>query len=255
MFLTRSERYEYRLYRKNRRRRKLALVLAVALVLTAAALAHHGPAHASHLRDKATAPPTRTAAKTPSTRAPATADASADLKWIDFHGIELPVSAHDGPHHISSGLAWGFSDTPRGALLAAVNIAVRTAAQWGPAIYQPTIRSQVTGPDASTLLRADASNYAALRAAAHVRPGQPAGRGYASEAAYQFAAYTPGSATVDIVTEGPGADGTTVLTVTRIQVNWLRGDWRVVAPPDGNWASSATTASSLTGYTTFSDER
>ena len=179
MFLTRSERYEYRLYRKNRRRRKLALVLAVALVLAAAALAHHGPAHASHLRDKATAPPTRTPAKTPSTRAPATADASAGLNWIDFHGIALPVSAHDGPHHISGGLAWGFSDTPRGALLAAVNIAVRTAAQWGPAIYQPTIRNQVTGPDASTLLRADASDYAALRAAAHVRPGQPAGRGYA----------------------------------------------------------------------------
>ena len=107
-------------------------------------------------------------------------------------------------------------------LLAAVNIAVRTAAQWGPAIYQPTIRNQVTGPDASTLLRADASDYAALRAAAHVRPGQPAGRGYAAEAAYQFAAYAPASATVDIVAEGPGAAGATVLTVTRIEVIWLR---------------------------------
>ncbi len=149
----------------------------------------------------------------------------------------------------------GFSDTARGALLAAVNIAVRTAAQWGPAIYQPTIRNQVTGSDASTLLKADASDYAALRAAAHVGPGQPAGRGYAVEAAYQFAAYTPSSATVDIVTEGPGAAGATVLTVTRIELSWLRGDWRVVAPPDGNWASSATTASSLTGYTTFPDER
>ncbi|MGH3305792.1 MAG: hypothetical protein ACRDOK_29860, partial [Streptosporangiaceae bacterium] len=60
---------------------------------------------------------------------------------------------------------------------------------------------------------------------------------------------------VDIVTEGPGVAGAAVLTVTRIEVIWLRGDWRVVAPPDGNWASSATTASSLTGYTTFPDAR
>lgn len=255
MFLTRSARYEYRLYRQNRRRRKLAFAVAVALILTVVALAHHAPAQVGHQKDKATARTTRTPAKRPGTRAPATADASAGLNWIDFHGIALPVSAQDGPHRTSGSLAWGFGDTPRGALLAAVNIAVRTAAQWGPAIYQPTIRNQVTGPDASTLLKADASGYAALRAAAHVRPGQPAGRGYAVEAAYRFAAYGPASATVDIVTEGPGAAGATVLTVTRIEVIWLRGDWRVVAPPDGNWASSATTVSSLTGYTTFPDER
>jgi hypothetical protein len=255
MFLTRSERYEYNLYRQNRRHRKLAFVLAVALLLVAAALAHHVPAQAGHQKAKPTARTARTPAKRPGTRAPATADASAGLNWIDFHGIELPVSPQDGPHHTSAGLAWRFSDTPRGALLAAVNIAVRTAAQWGPAIYQPTIRNQVTGPDASTLLKSDASDYAALQAAAHVRPGQPAGRGYAVEAAYQFETYTPSSATVDIVSEGPGAADAAVLTVTRIEVIWLRGDWRVVAPPDGNWASSATTASSLTGYTTFPDER
>jgi hypothetical protein len=255
MFLSRSERYEYRLYRKNRRRRELAFAITVALILAVAALAYHAHSQGGHQKDKATAQATGTRAKRPGTRAPATADASADLNWIDFHGIKLPVSAQDGPHHVSGGLAWGFTDTPRGALLAAVNITVRTAAQWGPAIYQKTIRNQVTGPDTSTLLQGDASDYAALQAAAHVRPGQPAGRGYAVEAAYQFAAYTPFAATVDIVTEGPGAAGATVLTVTRIEVIWLRGDWRVVAPADGNWASSATTASSLTGYTTFPDER
>jgi len=257
MFLTRSARYEYRIYRRRRRRRRLALVLAVALVLAAAALAHHAPAGTG--QQKRAAPPRTTSpstpARTPATPDSATADAGTGLSWTDFHGIALPVSAQDGPRHAGGGLARGFSDTPRGALLAAVNIAVRTAAQWGPAIYSPTIRDQVAGPDASTLLEDDASDYAALRAAAHVRPGQPAGRGYAVEAAYRFAAYAPASATVDIVSEGPGAGGGTVLAVTRIQVTWLSGDWRVVAPPGGNWASSATTASSLTGYTTFPDER
>ena len=254
MFLTRSGRYEYRLYRRNRRRRKLAFVLVVALVLAAIVFSHHASAHRAFQKDTSGAPTTRKPGKTSDTREAATAEAS-DLNWIDFHGIALPESTQDGPHHTSGGLAWGFSETARGALLAAVNIAVRTAGQWGPAIYQPTIRNQVTGPDASALLRADANDYAALRVAAHVRPGQPAGRGYAAEVAYRFAAYTPSSTTVEIVTEGPGAAGATVLAVTRIEVIWLRGDWRVVAPPDGNWASLATTVASLTGYTTFPDER
>ena len=182
------------------------------------------------------------------------ASAGMGLSWADFHGIQLPISAHDGPHDARGGLAWGFADTPRGALLAAINIAVRTAALWGPDIYQPTITYQVTGPDTAALLNADSSDYVALRAAANVPAGQPAGRGYAVEAAYRFTACSPAAATVDVVTEGPGNSGATVLAVTRIEVLWQRGDWRVVAPPGGDWANSATSISSLTGYTTFPGE-
>jgi hypothetical protein len=105
------------------------------------------------------------------------------------------------------------------------------------------------------LLAADNSGYAALRAAAHVAPGQPAGRGYAVEAAYRLVRYTPRSATAAIVSEGTASNGTAVLAVTRIRVRWQRGDWRVVAPPDGTWSSSATKVSSLSGYTAFPSER
>jgi hypothetical protein len=45
-----------------------------------------------------------------------------------------------------------------------------------------------------------------------------------------------------------------VLVATRIEVLWRDGDWRVVAPPGGDWANSATTVPSLTGYTTFANE-
>jgi hypothetical protein len=267
MFLTRSERYEYRLYRRNRRRRRLVLFLAVVLILAVAGLSRHGlshhgrlqPGHPRHATTRRTTSPAagtriRTTGSARAADLPLAA-AGTGLTWSGFHGIALPGSAHDGPHHTRGGLAWGFSDTPRGALLAAVNIAVRTAAQWGPAIYQPTIRRQVTGPAARTLLAADASGYAALRAAARVRPGQPAGRAYAVEAAYRFTAYGPRTAAVDIVTEGPASIGTTVLAVTRIRLAWQRGDWRVIAPPGGDWASSATATSSLSGYTTFPSER
>ena len=230
-----------------------AAVLAIAVL----ALLH---GHAQPRRGSTTGPARGTEPAAPASRAPQSgssgtqAAAGQGLSWADFHGIQLPASAQDGPHHTRDGLAWGFADTPRGALLAAINVAVRTAALWGPAIYQPTIRHQVTGPDTAALLRADASDYAQLRAAAHVRTGKPAGRGYAAETAYRFDAYSPADAAVDIVTAGPGSSGTTVLAATRIEVIWRGGDWRVVAPPGGDWGNSATSVSSLTGYTTFPGE-
>ena len=239
--------------RRRWRRRRLALLLVAAVVAAVASQNYARLRPVSPARTAATHAGPGTAAGTPAS-APAGAGRP-DLRWADFHGIELPVSAQAGPLHMHSGLAWGFTDAPLGAVLAAVNIGVRTAAQWGPGIYQPTITYEVTGPDARALLAADDSDYTALQAAAHVAPGQPAGRGYAVEAAYRLAAYTPRTAAADIVSEGPASNGTTVLAVTRIQLVWQGGDWRVIAPPGGTWASSATTATSMTGYTTFPNER
>ena len=244
--------------RRWRRRRRLAVLLAVVTVAAVATqqLARPHPAGPSQTATASAASRTvqhaHRAARPPKARKPST---EPSITWTDFHGIQLPVSAEAGPHYRHRGLAGGFTDTPLGAVLAAVNIAVRTAAQWGPPIYRPTINHQVTGPAAATLLAADRSDYAALRAAAHVAPGQPAGRGYAVEAAYRLAAYTPSAATADIVSEGPAGNGTTAIAVTRIQVVWRRGDWRVVAPPGGTWASSASTVSSLRGYTAFPNQR
>ena len=256
MFLTRAER------RRVRRRRRLflffALVIALAAIASALDQSHAHPGHRSHTRGRAASgpghPPSARAAKQQARPESLPSAIGTGLDWADFHGIQLPQSAEAGPRHMRGGLAWGFADTQEGALLAAINIAVRTAAQWGPDIYRPTIRRQVTSPDAAALLKADASGYAALRAAAHVRSGQPAARGYAVEAGFRFVAFTPADATVDIVTEGPGSGGTTVRTATRVEVVWLRDDWRVVAPPGGDWANSATAISSLTGYTTFPNE-
>jgi hypothetical protein len=252
--------WQYRRWRR-RRRRRILFFLAVVFLLGAAA-AHESGSHARHAT---TVPPGRHSSPATPRRPAKTAHAAkrgrprvraagTGLRWTGFHGIELPGSAQDGPRHARHGLAWGFSDTPGGALVAAINIGVRTAALWGPAIYGPTIRHQVTGPDAAALLAADASSYAAIRAAVHVRPGRPAGRGYAAEAGFRFVGYTPANATLDVVTEGPGTGGATVLVVTRIEVAWQRGDWRVVAPAGGDWANSATAVSSMTGYTTFANQ-
>ena len=176
------------------------------------------------------------------------AAAAQNLRWTRFHGIELPASAPAGPHHTSGGLASGFADTPGGALLAAVNIAVRTASEWGPAIFRPTIASQVTGPAAAELLRADIRSYAQARRSS---AGPSSHQAAASEEAYRFLSYAPGAAAIDLVTSGPGTDGTPILEVTLLRVIWRRGDWRLIAPPSGNWARASAQISSLAGYTIF----
>ncbi len=243
-----------------RRRRRVVIALLIAIIAVAVSAHDHTTSARPH---SAPTPPAKTGSRhTPTaTQTPARptatslAAAGQGLTWISFDGMQLPISATAGPRHTRGGLASGFADTPRGALLAAINIGVRTAAQWGTATFRPTITRQVTGPDTAALLRAETSAYTQLRTASRVRPGRPAGRGYAVEDGYRFVAWSPASATVDIVTAGPTASGTTVLASTRVQVLWQRGDWRVVAPPSGNWANAATAISALAGYTTFPRER
>jgi hypothetical protein len=175
----------------------------------------------------------------------------AGLAWADLDGVELPVSRSAGPRHMLADLAWGFSDTPLGALLAAVNIGVRASGPWGPGVFGPTIRDQVTGQGTGALL---ASCQAAYRQAARrsgVRSGRPLGRVTVAEEAFRWVTYAPGSAAVDIVSAAPGSQGATARAVTRIEVRWLGSDWRVIAPPGGDWARSAAVLTSLAGYTSF----
>lgn len=235
--------------RRWRRRRRFALLAAVAIAATIAAQ------HAAHPHQPDGTSVSRSASAAPRAMSTGRVTFGPGFRWFDFYGIDLPVSAAAGPHRIHNGLSGGFTDTPPGAVLAAVNIAVRTSAQWGPGIYRPTITHHVVGPAAGMLLAADNRGYAAMRAAAHVTPGQPAGRAYAVEAAYRLVRYATRSATAAIVSEGPASNGTAVLVVTRIRVRWQRGDWRVVAPPGGTWSRSATTVSSLSGYAAFPSER
>lgn len=175
----------------------------------------------------------------------------AGLRWSDYHGVMLPSSPAAGPRDTSGGLASGFADTPLGALTAALNIAVRANAQWGPGVYGPTIRDQVTGPGAAALLAGCQAYYAQASRAAHVTGGAPLGNAYVSEEAFRWVAYAPSDATVDLVSAGPGSQGVTVRATTRVEVTWSGGDWRVIAPPGGDWGNAAAGLSSLSGYTIF----
>jgi hypothetical protein len=176
---------------------------------------------------------------------------TADLVWRDYSGVALPSSRADGPYKTAAELASGFSRTPRGALLAAVNISMRANTLWGPRVFIPTITSQVVGPDRQALLEGCRLYYEASTREAGATDGRRLGRAYVVVEAYRWQSYTPQSASLDLVTAGPGDGGVTMRAATRVQVAWLGGDWRVVAPPGGSWAASATPVRSLARFARF----
>ncbi len=239
------------------RRRRLAVIVVAILVAGTGAVAiiawpgrHTAPGAAGSAGRARSIPPSAAASSSSVPGRLPRADL-AGLGWADFHGVELPVSRSAGPRDVRRGLAAGFADSPLGALLAAVNIAVRANAQWGPGIFGPTIRHQVTGPGTAALLSACRSSYGRASQAAGVSGGKPLGRVFVAEEAFRWVAYTRSDATVDIVSAGPGGDGSTVRAVTRIEVVWSGRDWRVIAPPGGDWGNSAAALTSITGYTRF----
>ena len=175
----------------------------------------------------------------------------ASVRWSGFYGVELPVSAQAGPYDTRGGIAAGFAHTPLGALLAAVNIGVRANAQWGPRIFTAVIRGQVTGPDAAALLASCQAAYDQAAQSGGVTGGQPLGTVDVTEQAFRWITYTPAAAILDLAVAGPGASGATVRASVQMEVVWDGGDWKVVAPPGGDWGNSAAELSLLAGYTAF----
>jgi hypothetical protein len=166
------------------------------------------------------------------------------IRWVAYQRYLLPESVTAGPRDTADGFASGFSDTPLGALLAALNIAPRSSWQFGPAVFQPVIEDQVTGQYRADLIVSDVQSWDAA--------GQqvPQYSTYARWIGFTGQSYTPRAATVNAV-EG-ARTGTTVIDIaTRMQLRWIDGDWKLVAPPGGNWDNTSTQVVSLTGYTLF----
>jgi hypothetical protein len=84
-----------------------------------------------------------------------------------------------------------------------------------------------------------------------VSGGQPLGTVDVTEQAFRWVAYTPAAAILDLVSAGPGSNGATVRASVQMEAVWDAGDWKVIAPPGGDWGNSAAGLSSLAGYTVF----
>jgi hypothetical protein len=226
-------------------------VVCVTAGATAALVASTAARHpAAHETPRPSGPPVGGPAPAPPGGLPQVV--LSDLRWENFHGVRLPASALDGPAREDAGLASGFTDSPRGALLAALNIGVRANAQWGPGIFTPTITAQMIGPDTTALLAAERAAYDAQATQSGVTRGAPLGPVYVIEEGFRWQDYSPAQASVDLLAAGPGPDpGSTVRAATRIQLRWLGGDWRVIAPPGGDWGNSAAPATTTDGFTLF----
>lgn len=165
------------------------------------------------------------------------------VEWKPDGGVPLPESAQAGPRDTAGGLASGYADTPLGALIAGMDITARTSWQFGPNVFGPTVANQVTGKFAGQLLSSDQDAWDSGA------PESTAATEGTREYAYIFDSYTPSAATLEIVSGVPGA---ATDADTQIQVVWEHGDWRVVAPPGGDWSNSAAQVSDTApGFTPF----
>jgi hypothetical protein len=177
----------------------------------------------------------------------------AEVTFRDVYGAAVPASSA-GPHVIDpDGQVSGFDHTPAGAVEAAASLTYSANSAQPLSTIQATVAQQVVGPDQPAFL-------------AHLEQQQAAGGPSASQIAasrasgfgvwaYEVRSYTPSMAQVDLLVRASTAgDVTYVNFATATQ--WWAGDWRLVAPPGGDWGNVASTVPSVpAGYTVIGRAR
>lgn len=160
------------------------------------------------------------------------------VTWEVFNGAVLPVSAEHGPAVVEGPIARCYSHTPTGALIAAVQINVRSLVD--PAGGLSVVREQmVPGEGREALAEALRKRGA---------PGEVSGTpvGFCQVAGYRFVTYTPEEAVVALA-----ADCGQAFQVTELRVQWRGGDWHQVREPDGSSSPTVASARDLRGFTVW----
>ncbi|GAB2448751.1 hypothetical protein [Nocardia tengchongensis] len=144
------------------------------------------------------------------------ARAPADVRWENYQGVQLPIGGHDGPSKLGTTAA-GYTRTPQGAALAAINHSTRLSLAPDGVWPQVAAISLMpgAGKDSWVLARAQISITAPANAtvAPHI-------------AAYQLTAYTPDRA--DLTVYATYSDAS--ITATTETVRWVSEDWRLELP-------------------------
>jgi hypothetical protein len=193
-----------------------------------------GPSAAGHGRDQP--------APAGGTAPPAGQDvlAGGEVNWVRYCGVDLPESDRYGPHGFDGDRRYGFTRDAGGAVVAAAHLLVQVSPQVGPDVLVPTISGQVTGPDAQALTDAVHTEYGQAAEAANVPYGEPLCPIYARLVGYLVDSHTPQAASLRMLAEGPGPDGAPQRVALLVQLSWVDGDWRLVAPPQGDWSRVST---------------
>lgn len=176
---------------------------------------------------------------TPDT-APDLRSAPAELTWREVAGVSVPTSRIDGPFAGTSVNRSGYSQTPQGAVLAAINgqaaLAVADDRAW------PEVVNAVTAPGPGR------DEFAAARSAVTVSGSVPA------DAAPRFVGFEiteyshePLSAAVSIAQTIRTDDQ---IYAYPVALQWISDDWRIVLPT-AEENIDAVELASLDGYTTL----
>ncbi|MEW1934592.1 hypothetical protein AB0362_20615 [Rhodococcus sp. NPDC079359] len=172
--------------------------------------------------------------------APDLRSAPAELTWREVAGVSVPTSRVDGPHTGTSVNRSGYSQTPQGAVLAAIvgqtALAVADDRSW------PEVVNTVTAPGPGR------DEFAAARTAVTVSGSVPA------DAAPKFVGFEitdyrqdPLTAAVSVAqTIGTGDQ----LYAYPVALQWISDDWRIVLPT-AEENIDAVELDSLDGYTTL----
>jgi hypothetical protein len=170
----------------------------------------------------------------------------ADLVWKPvLSGIELPVSRTAGPSSTSAGRASGFKQSRLGASLAAVHLTYRTIPEAGSDVFEPTVRQQVTGDNAEKMLAQVTQEYESERIKQGVVEGRPLSPGAGRPLAYKVASYSDTQANITLFA-GFATDAAKFFAFD-LHVLWIDGDWRLVAPPEGNVGNALTQLTAIPG--------
>ncbi|MBL1080078.1 hypothetical protein JK358_37345 [Nocardia sp. 2] len=150
--------------------------------------------------------------------------APAELRWEPYQGVELPVSSVDGPAKIAAA-ATGYSHTPQGAALAAIQHSTRLSLAPDGSWAAVAAASVVSGPgkDAWVLARARISITGPATAAL-----------VPTLLGYRITSYQPERVAVTVYARYPDDS----LAAFHQTVAWVGGDWRLdlSAPSESNTA-------------------
>jgi hypothetical protein len=165
------------------------------------------------------------------------------VEWSDYFGVKLPSNAA-GPRQSAAGLAKGFERSEAGAVLAGIHIMARAESAPGPAVFEPTIREQVIGVDKARLLLNSQNAYEEAKIAEAPGPNgeilasvRAARAAQTSVWAYRIESFDPDAASFGILMRTV-RNGGPVYAKFDLTVRWIEGDWRLVAPVNGDFGKA-----------------
>jgi hypothetical protein len=212
-----------------------AVAAGLAAIIAVAATAWLWPSGGPHARALPARPPWAPAAAAPAVPAaavpvPLTA-APAGVTWSLWDGVALP-SSQDGPATRTPAAA-GFTDTPAGCLLAAVNYLLRIPV--GTAVEQSAqITQATTGLDRLMLLREVPI------------PREP---DTAQVVAFRMPTWSAAACLADVARQVT-VSSTVAYQSYEVPMVWQSGDWRMAGALSGS--AAVQWVSDLTGFVAFS---